>query len=132
LKKKEKLKMDEKDIENDTMDNPDMFNQDLEQLNVNVWFNKLESRLQYCLVKDNPRDGFMQYKMLVNQAILIALSGGKMDEKEFDTDVKTLIDKELKESDTNDVKEMREAMIKYRVVLSNILKTKKSELNLSY
>lgn len=37
-------------------------------INGKVWFNKLESRLQYCLDKKNKKDGLMQYKMLINQA----------------------------------------------------------------
>ena len=120
------------DIDEATSENPDLFQSDLETLNVNVWFNKLENRLQYCLIKENVKDGFMQYKMLVEYAEGLALSSGKLDKKEYLKEVEELKEKELKESDPNSVKEMRESMIKWKIILKNILKVKKSDMNLSY
>ena len=124
--------MSEEQLEKDTMEDQSLLNTDLEQLNVNVWFNRLESRLQFCLVKENAKDGFMQYKMLVKHAEILAISSRKIDEDEYLEEVKALKEKELKDSDSTEVKEMREAMIKYRVILKNMLKVNKSDMNLTY
>jgi len=118
------------DIDQDT-ESIDIFNSDLENINVNVWFNKLESRLQYCLVKDNANEGFMQYKMLVAHAELLAISSNKIDEEEYREDLeKELKERKLKGEQT--VKEMKESMIKYKLILKKLLKAKKSDLNISF
>jgi len=119
-------------LEQDTAEDSSLYQSDLENINVNVWFNKLESRLQYCLVKNDAKDGFMQYKMLVSHAELLAISSRKISEVEYKVELKTAIEKEIGRSEEDDVKQMKEAMIKYRLILSNLLKEKKSTLNLSY
>ena len=110
----------------------DIFNsQDLDNLNVNVWFNRIESRLQYCLAKDDVKDGFLQYKMLINHAELIAISSGKMKEQEYEQEVDNIVSKtELRGDEIS--RELKKAMIKYKIILKHLLKTKKTDLNLNY
>lgn len=120
------------DLEKDTFEDSDMFNSDLENINVNVWFNKLESRLQYCLVKDDAKEGFMQYKMLVAHAEILAISSKKVNEDEYRAEVEDLVKKHIPKSEDDYIKEMKESMIKYRVILKNLLKQTKSDLNISF
>lgn len=124
--------MNEQQLDQDTMEDQALLNTDLENLNVNVWFNRLESRLQYCLVKENAREGFMQYKMLVKHAEILAISANKLNEKEYLKEVEETKKEEIDDTDTEEVKQMREAMIKYKIILKNILKVNKSNLNLTY
>lgn len=118
-----KLDVDTSDI--------DVLDYDLENINVNVWFNKLESRLQYCLVKENAKEGFMQYKMLVFHAEVLAISGNKVEEEDYKEAIKKEIDS-LDDTESEDVLEMRKAMIKYKVILKSLLTAKKGDLNLDY
>ena len=124
--------MNEQKIEQDTFEDPNLLNTDLENLNVNVWFNKLESRLQYCLTKENVEEGFMQYKMLVRHAELLAISSRKLDEEEYIKEVKELVKKEIDDNLNEGVKQMKESMIKYKVIMKRLLKSTKSNMNLTY
>jgi hypothetical protein len=123
--------INQKKLDEATEENQDMLQSDLETLNVNVWFNKLESRLQYCLVKENAKEGFMQYKMLVLHAELLALASSKIELKEYEEEVKTLI-KDLDKHEGEATRSMKESMIKYKVILKQLLTMKKSNMSLTY
>jgi len=119
------------DIEKNTQED-DMFQGDLETLNVNVWFNKLESRLQNCLVKENVKDGFTQYKILVLHAEILAISSNKMNEEEYNDRVAKLLKDKIDKYDDEVIQGMKTSMIKYRVILESLLKIKKSDMNLTF
>jgi hypothetical protein len=117
-------------MDKDTEQETEMFQSELENINVNVWVNKLENRLQYCLVKDNANEGFLQYKMLVLHAELLAISSNKINEEEYTKEVEDLVS-QLEDTDEK-VKGMKEAMIKYKIILRQFLKENKSNLNLTF
>jgi len=118
-------------LEKETSENDSLLESDLEQLNVNVWFNKLETRLQYCLTKENVKEGFMQYKMLVLHAELLAIASKKVNLEEYEEEVKKL-EKDIPKHEEEAVRSMKISMIKYKVILKHLLKVKKSDLNLMY
>jgi len=118
------------DIERDT-ETIDIFNSDLDSINPNVWFNKIESRLQYCLVKENANEGFKQYKMLVNHVEMLAISSRKMNETEYEQELEEEIKKADIKGDDLGV-DMKKSMIKYKIILKNLLQRKNSDLNLSF
>jgi len=126
--------MDDKDnldIDTATSENSDMFNSDLETLNVNVWFNKLESRLQYCLVKDNVKDGFTQYKLIVKHIEMIAISSGKIkDADEYKKELTKQIG-EIDDYTEKALKDMQESMIRYKLILKYLFKVNKSDMSLT-
>jgi hypothetical protein len=119
------------ELDRATEDSNDMLQSDLETLNVNVWFNKLESRLQYALVKENVKEGFMQYKMLVLHAELLAIASNKINQEEYDKEVKDLV-KKIDEHEEETLRLMKISMIKYQVILKQLLTLKKSNMNLTY
>lgn len=122
----------EEEIEANVNEEGSIYNQDLEQLNVNVWFNKLEHRLQYCLTKDNSKEGFEQYRLLVKHVELLAIASNKIDEKEYLEEVEELISKDIDKYEEETVLGMREAMIKYRIILKALLKVKSTSTSLVY
>lgn len=116
--------------ENTNEDN--MLQSDLEQLNVNVWFNKLESRLQNCLVKDDVAGGFTQYKILVLHAEILAIASNKINETDYIIKVEELTKLKIDKYDDEIIQDMKKSMIKYRVILEQLLKTKKSDMHLTF
>ena len=119
-------------LDKETAEQDGMLQSDLEQLNVNVWFNKLETRLQYCLTKENVKEGFMQYKMLVLHAELLAMASNKIIKDEYLKEVKLLSESEIDPHDEDSIKKMKESMIKYKIILKKLLQVKKSDLSLMY
>lgn len=128
------MELDEfEQLEKDTDVDTSLANTDLETLNVNVWFNKLESRLQHSLIKDNMEEGFLQYQMLVSHAEIIGLASGKLEEEEYEENL-IKVDEKIKEQYPTDRKSqnMAYAMQKYKLILKPLLSKGMSNLTLNY
>ena len=56
----------------------------------------------------------------------------KLDEEEYNAEFKEIVKEKVDEYEDSEIRQMRESMIKYKLILKNLLQVKKSNLSLTF
>jgi hypothetical protein len=105
----------EEKFEGETFDEGDILEgQDL-KINPDFFIHMAVLKSQQALLKDNLKEGLMQYRLLVEQVEIVCRSAGIVDDKSYEESLKRFKDKE-------DYKDERDALVQHALLAGEKLR----------